>query len=232
MLGQLHDDAHVVFDEEDGGLELLANSKDVGGHRLLLVERHSGHRLVEEKERGLLGDHPRHLDTLLRPVREIVDADAPQTGQVEETEDVLDPASVRVLVTTHCRQPEHRREDAVPALQVATRHDVVEDRLSGEHDRSLEGAGQPHARDAMPGEAGDGSPVEQDLAGRWPVGAGDTVEHAGLPGAIRPDQRGQGRRRHVERHLREGIHAAEPKADVGHDQLAGARHANHLCRRR
>jgi len=47
-----HDQAHVVFDQEDGDLELLADAPDERHETLFFVEVQTGRGLVEQQQRG------------------------------------------------------------------------------------------------------------------------------------------------------------------------------------
>src|SRR5499433_3015248 len=57
-VGDVHDHAHVVLDEGDGGAELVVHVEDKAGHVLLLLHVHARHGLVEEEEVGLGGQGP------------------------------------------------------------------------------------------------------------------------------------------------------------------------------
>src|SRR3546814_7270964 len=54
-VGDVHDHAHVVLDQHDGGAELLVGLEDEARHILLLLDVHAGHRLVEQPDLRLHG---------------------------------------------------------------------------------------------------------------------------------------------------------------------------------
>src|SRR4029453_17693251 len=68
VVGDVHDHAHVVLDQGDGGAELVVDPEDEPAHVFLLLEIHARHGLVEEEEGRLCGPRPRQLYPLLGTV--------------------------------------------------------------------------------------------------------------------------------------------------------------------
>src|SRR5689334_4672454 len=66
-LRDIHDHAHVVLDQHDGGAVMVVDVEDEAAHVLLFLEVHPGHRLVEEEQRRLGGQGAAELDALLQP---------------------------------------------------------------------------------------------------------------------------------------------------------------------
>ena len=97
-LGDVHDQAHVVLDEDHGDPELLADVEDEPGHVLGLLEVHAGDRLVEEQQLGIHGQRPAELDALLEPVRQQRHRVLAPLLDLEEVDDVLDLATVLDLL--------------------------------------------------------------------------------------------------------------------------------------
>src|SRR5687768_1029727 len=64
-VGEVHDDAHVVLDQHDGGAELVVHIEDEAAHVLLFLDVHAGHGLVEEQHPGLGGERAAEVDALL-----------------------------------------------------------------------------------------------------------------------------------------------------------------------
>src|SRR5260221_419090 len=52
-VGNVHHHTHVVLDQDDRGPVLLVDVEDEAAHVLFLLHVHAGHRLVQQKHRGL-----------------------------------------------------------------------------------------------------------------------------------------------------------------------------------
>ena len=71
-LAHLRDHLEVVADEEDARVELLAQHRDEVEHLRLDRRVQPGGRLVEDQQRGVLGQRHRDHDALLHAARELV----------------------------------------------------------------------------------------------------------------------------------------------------------------
>src|SRR3990172_7356748 len=63
----VHHDAHIMLDQDDGGTPLVVHVEDEPRHVLLFLTVHSGHRLVEQQHFRLHGERTRKLHALLQP---------------------------------------------------------------------------------------------------------------------------------------------------------------------
>src|SRR5450759_1222705 len=69
-VGDVHDEVHVVLDQDHGELELVFDLEEIPGHVFGFLEVHARDRFVEEEQLGVHGQCPAQLDALLDPVRE------------------------------------------------------------------------------------------------------------------------------------------------------------------
>ena len=201
MIGDPHDEVHVVLHEQDGQLELVAQAADECAQALDLLVVQAAGGLVEQEQPGPGGERPRQLDPLERaegqarggPVRVPGDADelerlergAPHGAFPREARD-------RVRADEHVLEHRHRREEL----------DVLERARDPELDHP--------ARRGAQGRAA----VEDDVAGVEPVEPGDDVERRRLAGAVRADEPGDRPLRDVQGDVVEGDDPAEAKRRV------------------
>src|SRR5581483_7816223 len=94
----VHDHAHVVLDQDDGGPPLLVHVQDVAGHVLLLLVVAAAHRLVEEEDLGIQRQRPPQLHALLQAVGQRAGGPPAQVLDLEEVDDVLDAPPVGDLL--------------------------------------------------------------------------------------------------------------------------------------
>ena len=197
VVGDAHDEVHVVLDEEHGELEVVADLLDedpeLGD---LLVVQPAG-RLVEEEQPRLGDERPSKLHALLDPVRQRRRRKQRPLAEPDDVEHLqrlglphLPPASVRA--DEHVLEHGHRPEelDVLERARYALAHDLVRGCLE------------------------DRRAVEQHLAGVRPVEARDDVEGRRLAGAVRPDEARDVSLLDLERHAVERDDSAEAQGDV------------------
>ena len=114
-------------------------------------------------------------------------------------------------------------EEVAVHAQRAPGEDVVERRHAAEQRDVLERARDAAARPPRAGASCAGRALEGDAALLRRVEAVDHVEHRGLAGAVRPDDRADLALADVERHVGDRLHAAEGERHVldREDRLAG-----------
>jgi len=103
-VGDIHDDAHVVLDEDDRDAALLVHVQDVACHVLLLVLVHAAHRLIEQQHPGLQSERASELDTLAQAVGERRGRLPTQILQLEELDNLLARRTVTNLLAL-CQAP-------------------------------------------------------------------------------------------------------------------------------
>ncbi len=144
-IGDVADDFHVVFDDDDREAPLAAQLPMSCGQLAGLLRVHAGGRLVEQHQAGLGGHGPSDLEPAAVGVREherrLVEAIADEPG-AEETEHLLGPCS-RIACSSFREGLglEERPEHALLGAAVLGDHHVLEDGQVGEQPDVLEGAG-------------------------------------------------------------------------------------------
>src|SRR5207244_8402744 len=93
-------------------------------------------------------------------------------------------------------------------------HRVVQHRQLGERPHLLPGARHPKPADLVRRKAVDPLSLEEDLAARGRIEAGDAVEQRGLAGAVRTDQPEDDALLDGEGDVQIRFHAAEEAADI------------------
>src|SRR5688500_18512913 len=88
-VGNVHDHAHVVLDEGDGGAELAVHVEDEARHVFLLLDVHPRHGLVEQQQRGLRRQCASQLDALLQAVGKLARRHLADDLDLEEVDDPL-----------------------------------------------------------------------------------------------------------------------------------------------
>src|SRR5437660_5316697 len=150
----VHDDPHVVLDQDDRRPPLVGDVEDEAGHVLLLLEVHPRHRLVEEEELWLHRERARQLDALLEPVRQGPRRRLADRGDLEEVDHALDRRPVPDLPPLGAAPAEARTKAARAHEDVAADEHVVEYGQALEEGHVLEGAGDAELRHALRAEAG------------------------------------------------------------------------------
>ena len=202
----------LLADEEQQLVELAALSRVEAGGRLVEAEQHR------------IGAHgARDLEAALLAVGQRAGGIVGACGEAGAVEPVARPLDRVAFRRTVRRQPDQPADGEARCLHqhvVLRHHQVLQRGHAGEQADVLEGA--RHARELCDAE------VEQPLqqvgfavgmfephhAGARRVEAGDAVEHGGLAGAVRPDQRGD---LAALRREAQGVHrdqAAEPHGEV------------------
>src|SRR5215468_4688097 len=188
LVGNLHHQAHVVLDEEDGHLAAVADGAHELTERGHLFVVEAACRLVEEEELGLAGQGAPQLHALegaegqprRRAIRHVV--------EVEKRDELARRLACLLLLAAHPGQLERvAREVAARAAVHAYQH-VVEHAHGGEEGEVLEGAPDAELGDVMGGCGDDGAPFEEDVALLRSVEASDAVEERRLARAVGTDQ--------------------------------------------
>ncbi len=126
-VGEVHDQAHVVLDQDHREVQLGTDVEDEPGHVLGLLDVHAGHRLVEQQQLGLHRQGAAELDALLDAIRQHPDQLLAVALDLEEVDDVLDDAAVVELDPLCPAAVEDARQHPVLEVEVAAQHEVVED---------------------------------------------------------------------------------------------------------
>ena len=213
-LGNVHHHRHVVLDQDDRRAPFPVHLEDEARHVLFFFLVHAAHRLVEQQELRVERQRAAELDPLAQTIGEAAGRLLAQILQLEELDQLLDPGAVRHLLALRHAPIDDRRQHSGAHPHVAAEHDVVEHGHAAEQSDVLKGAGDAERGDARGPDPGHVPALEPDRAGIRPVEAADDVEHRGLAGAVRADDRGQPAAAHLERHVLDRAHAAEMLRDA------------------
>ena len=213
-VGDLHDQSHVVLDQQDGHAALVPDGPDQPGQRpdLLVVEPRR--RLVEQEEPGLAGQRPGELDALERAEGEAGGRMVRHALEPEERDQLARPAPDPLLLAPHGREPEGARHEVPAGPAVHADHDVLQDREAREQGEVLERAADPERRDPVRRGVVDRAPLELERAPLRRVEPGQAVEDGRLAGAVGADQPHDLAGGHLEGDAVEGDDAAEPHREV------------------
>ena len=185
---EVHDEVHLVLDEDHRHVELLADLGDVARHVLGLLEVHAGDRLVEEQELRVHGQGAAQLDALLDAVGQQPDRVVPVRPQVEQVHDLRAPAAVLDLLSPRPTPPQRTGDGPGLHEVVTAEHEVVDHRRGWRRGRGSGTSGPTPASAVAAGRMVDQVvAIEQRVAGLRPVHAVQAVEDAGLAGAVGAD---------------------------------------------
>src|SRR5579872_7140709 len=197
-VADLHDDAHIMLDEEDRDPLLVADLAQEPGELGRFPGVEAGRRLIEAEKHRPGRERPGDLEPALRAIgkasRRLIGA-WKKLHQIEEEGGLLDRLALGRAMRGKPEEPAQRIE-ARPHQGVMLRHHhVFKHTHAGEEPRILKGAGDPRfSCHAKPVE-----PLEQEIPGLAPQGepaafraveTRQTIEHRGLAGPIGADERG------------------------------------------
>src|SRR5215831_15295846 len=231
-VGDVHDHAHVVLDEGDGGAELVVHVEDEAGHVLLLLHVHPRHGLVEEEKVWLGGQRPRQLHPLLQPVGQPPRRRLTDGLDFQEVDHPLHRRAVRELLATRRPPVERVEEEVPPHLEEPPRHDVVEHAHALEEGHVLEGAGDAEGGHIEGLELGPVAPLEDDVTLLGMVKPADDVEERSLPCPVGADDSHDLAAMDVDAHVAKRLHSAEAHGDALDAQESLRARSGYHARRR
>ena len=132
----------------------------------------------------------------------------------ENFEQIEDPLLDFLLARLMGTPPQKSLADAVAAVELGGRTDVIEDAHRPEEPDVLKRAGHPAFRENMRLLAGSRFSGEADLARGRLIDSGDHVENGGLARAVRTDEPDQLTLADAQAHLADGRQSAEADRDV------------------
>src|SRR5689334_6378614 len=166
----------------------MLDAQDEARQILALLAVQSGRRLVEQQHGRLERQRAGKTDELLRAEREARHRSVAVAFELDEFDDRFDGGTVLDLLPAHARQEQHFRKRAGANARVPAGKQIVEHAHLRKQFAVLEGAGDAEPRYLMRRKTGDVAPAEADYPGAA-IDAADAVEHAGLAGTVRADQR-------------------------------------------
>src|SRR6185437_15203831 len=183
-----HHQAHVMLDQQDAELELLADRDQQRGQLVHLAVVEAARRLVEQQQLRLANQRPRQLDPLLRAEGQRRHRHVGHILEVQQVQQAMKLLVRPTLLGPHDRQAQGVADEARMRKVVAADQHVVAHAQGAEQGEVLKGATDPEVDELVARGAGQLAALEQDLAFAVAIDAADAVEQRGLAGAVRPDQ--------------------------------------------
>jgi len=180
----------------------------------VFVERHAGHRLVEQKQLGLGDESAGQLDALLKAIGELADDGEPIPLEAERLNDAFHLRSLLAFFATRRRSAKGLLEKVRTCLQgaagqqVALHAHALEQRDVLERSRDAEMRGHVRAHDIV------SRTREREGASVGPVDAVDHVQHRALACPVRADDGADLSLGDLEAHVGNGADAFERERDA------------------
>ena len=211
LVAHVHDEVHVVLDEEDGHAPVVGEAAHEVGQLGALGVAEAGRRLVQQQHARLGGDGVGDGQQPTLAVGEVLDGPPEVVLDLELADRCHDLAGQRWIDRVH------EVADVGPAVaRVGRGAQVVEHGRVLEQLERLERARQPDAGALRRGHAVERDAVEVDVAGAARREPGDGVDGRGLAGAVGPDQPGDLARPHGQRQVVDRGDAAVAHGEVVH----------------
>src|SRR3954453_185562 len=227
-----HDDAHVMFDEQDRQAHLRPELPDEVGHLARLAVVHAGRRFVQEEELRTGRQCARDLQPTLVAIGQVPCPPLRSLVEIDHLEQVHRFRDRSLLLAEHLRGSEDRIPPMAAEVDVEADPDVVQDGHGAKEPDVLEGTPDAHrghfvwllGAHLAPGFGRERLTVEGDVAGGRDVVAGDHVEEGRLAGPVRADERHDRSTRDIEVDVVDGRQTAEllrppARADEGHRRV-------------
>ena len=202
VVGDAHDEVHVVLDEEHGQLQVVAQAADEAAKLFDLLVIQAACRLVQKEQAGLRRERASELDTLQRSERQAGGGSMRIVVEVDERESLLGALAGgprQLEPSTACARADQ---------------DVLDHRHRRKQLDVLEGARDAAPDDPVGGRAKERLAVEEHVARIRLVEPSDDVEGRRLPCAVRADQSDDAPLVDVQRDVLERDDPGEAKPDV------------------
>src|SRR2546421_1816219 len=217
-VGDLHDQPHVVLDQEHRRAAGVADGAQELGERrdLLVVQPARG--LVGQEQLRPAAERARQLDPLERAEREPRGWMIRDGLEIQEREELARRGADGLLLPADPGQAQRVREEIAARPAVDADHDVLEHRQRREEREVLERAADAELRDAMRRQRQERATLEEDGAAIRRVEPRETVEERGLARAVGADEPDDLAHVDVERDGVEGDDAPEAQREIAHAQ--------------
>ena len=210
----IHHHTHVVFDQGDGGAELVVDVEHEAAHVLLFFYVHARHRFVQQQQIRFRRQRPAQFDPLLQAIGQAPHRHLADRLDFEKTDDSLDEFAVTCFFAPGPAVIERGLEKVGANLQIPAGHDVVEGGHAAEQGHILEGAGDTLAGRHVRLHLLAHFALVNDFAFLGVIEAVDDVQHRRLAGAVGADDGVNLAFLNIQRDIDNGTHGAERQADV------------------
>src|SRR5450756_1293341 len=183
-----HDHPHLVLDEQDSQVELVAQPVDHFQQFVCLCWVHAGCGLVQDEELGFGGKSSRDFQPALGPVGEGTRDVGSMSLKVEQAQEVDGVVVDKLLALPVLACVQERISVAVRHMEVIGNLDVVDNAGLAEQADVLERAGDPCLGDLVGFLAHNVLSVEDDGTLGRRIDTGDHVEDGRLASAVGSDE--------------------------------------------
>src|SRR5581483_3140518 len=217
-----HDQGHVVFDQDDGAVELVPQLLEQEHQHLRLPLSHARGRLVHQDQPGPLGQQGGQLDDAAGPGGQLAHELVGEGGQADEAEEALGLPLLPALRLASPRQAQHGREGGGDVLALQGQLHVLQDRHGREELPALERAGDAEVGAEVGWGVGDVDAVSGDGAAVHTGHARHAVEQRALARPVHADEADDLAGLDPQRHVVERLDAAEAQLQALAHQRRGA----------
>ena len=215
-VGQVHNHAHVMFDQRNRRAEFVVHIQDKAAHVLFLLDIHAGHGFIQQQKFGFGGQRTRQFHPLFQPVRQTAHGGLADRLNFQKVDDLFHDFAVGDLFSLSAAFPDRLRQQTGFHMRQPAGHDVVEHAHPLKQRDVLE-----RARDAKAGNLIGFHRLalfaaKPDLAVLGMIEPRDHVQHRRFARAIRPDDRPDLAFADIKRNVLDRLHPAEPQGDAAH----------------
>ena len=178
-----------MFNQDDGGSELIVHIQHEAAHVLLFFDIHACHGLVKQQHLGLHGQRTTKVHPLLQAVGQLTHGGLAKGLNFQKVDDVLDKLAVLLFFALGRANAQGLQEHVALDAQVATRHDVVDHAHALEQGQVLEGARHAHLGHLARIHVLEGVASESDAALLRLVDPVDAVKHGAFASPVGADDR-------------------------------------------
>jgi hypothetical protein len=188
MIRKVHDRGQVMLDPHNGYPHIPVNIQDVACDVFFLLNGHSRHDLVQQKQLGTHGEGPGHIDPFADSERQDSDRGVAKAGKAHKIDDLLfDLPAMSHFIANDIGQSQKASQKRELHETVAAEFDVVQDGHALKEFYLLKGPGDSQGGNGVRLNTVYFFAIEYDAAVPGPVVHIDAVEQAGLPGTVGPD---------------------------------------------
>ena len=187
-LADTHDDAHGVFDEEDGEFEFLVNALDKLHEFGFFGGVHAGGGFIEEKQARLCGEGADDFEATLFAIGQAAGGGVTETEKIEEREQFLDASGDCGFVLPEAPGAQECVKSVRASMKAGGGADIVENAEAFEEANVLKRARDAESGDLMAAETGEIFPGKRDGSLGRLIDARDEIEDCGLARAVGTDE--------------------------------------------
>ena len=187
-LADVHDQGHVVLDQQNGHAEAVPDGMDAGEKLRRLRGVHAGGGLVQKEHLHIRGQGPGNLQLPLPAIGQAGGQNVRAVLQAADGQELHGLLRHRPLGAPEPGRAENGVQQVVAGVPSAGGLDILNHRHVVEQADVLKGPRYAGLHELIGLFPVQGHPVQQDGALRGNIHAGEEVEHSGFSRAVGPDQ--------------------------------------------